>query len=116
MYAPRLAQLILLVSMALLSLGQSVRTVPVSDIPEGVQTGHVADHAAGLTAEPILASAGILPSAFRTASVASEVPVSPSSSVRFAERVSGQQVTSERAPAGPRPASLSRHILRVYRC
>ncbi len=102
MYAPRLAHFVLLIPMILLMLGQSVRTMPASD--RGVH----ADDAMGLTAEPASAVVGVL------ASSASDAPQSPS--VRIAERMVGLQVSDVRAPEGPGVASLSRQILRVYRC
>lgn len=105
MYAPRLAHFVLLIPMILLMLGQSVRTMPA---PDASNHRVHADDALGLTAEPASVVVGVL------ASSASDAPQSPS--VRFSERIGGLGVTDGRAPEGPRVASLSRHILRVYRC
>ncbi len=111
MYAPRLAHFVLLIPMILLMLGQSMRMMPTSDASN---RGVPANDAMGLTAEPTSVFSGVLPSGPRPASAASDAP--SSEFVRFAERIGGLHVTDVRVPEGPRVASLSRQILRVYRC
>ncbi|MEQ9104474.1 MAG: hypothetical protein RIE53_07220 [Rhodothermales bacterium] len=111
MHAPRLAHFVLLIPMILLMLGQSVRMMPA---PDATDHGVHADDAMGLTAEPTSVFSGVLPSGPRPASVASDAP--QFHSARFAERIVGQYAVGARVPEGPRVASLSRQILRVYRC